>query len=659
MNDEKTPPDDRAELEARVTALLLGELSAEDAAAMRQIMARDAGLAKLHERLRLTLDLVRESAATPAGELTGQPVPLKLSPARREALLAHFKTLAPKELARPRAINTSRILELAAAVAILLVAAALLLPSLSSAKYRLAAKAGLNLASQAEPAGRLLWSGDKPQLVAASRQSAAVSAPLNPNLNPKPNPQPLMTVTAAKPPPPPASPIYLGAPSGGSSSEQLADQGLKLNMRGVSVDQALSALSESEGLTIIRQANTRLPATVDLTSDKELSKDEKVALLNKVLANNGLTAIQDKNTLTVMTTEDAGHNAGVPINTWTSGAAVPADSQVVTEIVPVHHLNPTEVIKDLHAALPQGAQVNSSESGDAIIMTAPHADVRRAVQSIRALDTPGHTNLNVALLQHTDSKSLADQFKDLSATQDKDAGEGNPFASLSGGRGFLGSGGGGGLAGGAGGTANSWYGTQGQVAPVTMTVDPMSGNIIYITTPANSSSSLAVTEALDMPGKQRLVPAENGPSLVADEGHAGLTNGVASVYVYHVQNGDALDLAGPLGDLFPRPSGMSASNTSTLQNPLQQRANSGATLAMATASSTLSGNTGGGGGGGFGGGGIVAGGAIGGFPVGRDSVEPKLDGTGGTGGGATGGRIVGYAGHLRRCKRWQGCCSRN
>ena len=47
--DSPRPP--REELEARLTALLLGELPDEEAAALRELIAKDAQLAELHERL--------------------------------------------------------------------------------------------------------------------------------------------------------------------------------------------------------------------------------------------------------------------------------------------------------------------------------------------------------------------------------------------------------------------------------------------------------------------------------------------------------------------------------------------------------------------------------------------------------------------------------
>src|ERR1700678_1086327 len=90
------PPMNREDLEAKVTALLLGELPESEAALMRELIARDAGLARLQERLELTLQLLRETTAADAAA-PAPSMPLKLSQERREKLLAHFKTVAPKE----------------------------------------------------------------------------------------------------------------------------------------------------------------------------------------------------------------------------------------------------------------------------------------------------------------------------------------------------------------------------------------------------------------------------------------------------------------------------------------------------------------------------------------------------------------------------------
>lgn len=76
--------------ECRVTALILGELSPEEASRLRAEMEQNPALKQLHDRIIATVQWVREMAALPAGGNT-EPEP-KLSPERRERLLARLKT---------------------------------------------------------------------------------------------------------------------------------------------------------------------------------------------------------------------------------------------------------------------------------------------------------------------------------------------------------------------------------------------------------------------------------------------------------------------------------------------------------------------------------------------------------------------------------------
>ncbi len=92
MNPD-TPLTPREETEVRLTALLMGELPPDEAAALHAQMAADPALAALHARLRQAMELLREATALP--EQPAPPVPAHLSTERRERLLAHFKTPAP------------------------------------------------------------------------------------------------------------------------------------------------------------------------------------------------------------------------------------------------------------------------------------------------------------------------------------------------------------------------------------------------------------------------------------------------------------------------------------------------------------------------------------------------------------------------------------
>src|SRR5262245_13113623 len=101
MNPE-IPQPLRKELEASLTALLLGELPPEKAAALREVMEKDAELARMYERLKVAIDLVRETTHAPAAQMSAQAAPLKLSDSKRQKLLQHFKTVTPKQFAKPK-----------------------------------------------------------------------------------------------------------------------------------------------------------------------------------------------------------------------------------------------------------------------------------------------------------------------------------------------------------------------------------------------------------------------------------------------------------------------------------------------------------------------------------------------------------------------------
>ncbi|MBI2949229.1 MAG: von Willebrand factor type A domain-containing protein [Verrucomicrobia bacterium] len=137
MNSD-SPQIPREEMEARLTAFLLGELSAEEAAEVRQALVQDVELAQLHDRLKRAIDLVREVATNPAAQAATPPTPLKLSEERRQKLLQQFKTVAPKEFTAPQDRDLSWILPMSAAAALvaLIASVGLMLPSLARGKAK-------------------------------------------------------------------------------------------------------------------------------------------------------------------------------------------------------------------------------------------------------------------------------------------------------------------------------------------------------------------------------------------------------------------------------------------------------------------------------------------------------------------------------------------
>src|SRR3954454_14291311 len=112
----------REELEARLTALLLGELPANEAFALGRMIVHDAELGKTYERLKQTIKLVKETEA-PVPDQVVSAAPMKLSAKNREALLQQFKTLKPKAFAEVAHKWWRQPVKIAAAIVILAVAA--------------------------------------------------------------------------------------------------------------------------------------------------------------------------------------------------------------------------------------------------------------------------------------------------------------------------------------------------------------------------------------------------------------------------------------------------------------------------------------------------------------------------------------------------------
>lgn len=131
------PQSSRDEIEQRLTALLLGELSAEEAAALHRAMEQDGELAKMFARLHHAAALMRETEKTSEETDSETATQRKLSEARREKLLAHFKTVTPKEIAAPvRRERSHLLLAVAATIVICGLLAATLLPTVNRAKTK-------------------------------------------------------------------------------------------------------------------------------------------------------------------------------------------------------------------------------------------------------------------------------------------------------------------------------------------------------------------------------------------------------------------------------------------------------------------------------------------------------------------------------------------
>jgi len=144
----------REQIEARITALLLGELPADEAQLLRYTISQDAALQKLQQELASTIVLVREAEKNPAAA-SGENIPLKLSDARRKKLLAHFQTPRPqaaKELFWLKRIEIRPLVPALVVLAIVALLAAISIPNFVKARATSQSNAIINNLRQIDAA---------------------------------------------------------------------------------------------------------------------------------------------------------------------------------------------------------------------------------------------------------------------------------------------------------------------------------------------------------------------------------------------------------------------------------------------------------------------------------------------------------------------------
>ncbi|HEX7576865.1 MAG TPA: secretin N-terminal domain-containing protein, partial [Verrucomicrobiae bacterium] len=188
----------REQIEARITALLLGDLPADEAELLRWTISQDAELQKLHGRLLLTVGLVREVVAHPEEASAEKAVPRNLSDERRQKLLAYFKTLrpAPKPLFWLKRIEVRPLVTALALVVLLGLLAVMVIPKIAgrSERARITA-AKSDVVKQKELEEKFRAEGNAP---ANTRHVIVGLAPATPQPVPPP---PAVTLTVAPPPP--------------------------------------------------------------------------------------------------------------------------------------------------------------------------------------------------------------------------------------------------------------------------------------------------------------------------------------------------------------------------------------------------------------------------------------------------------------------------
>ena len=362
---------------------------------------------------------------------------------------------------------------------------------------------------------------------------------------------------------------------------------IRLNFRNAPLELVLEYLSEAAGFIIV--LDTPAKGTVNIISSKPVTRDEAVDLLNSVLNKNGLAAIRDGRTLTVVDRVTA-KTRDIPVKVNNDPTLIPKNDEIVTQIIPIRFVEADQLVKDLNTFISPQATFVANTAGNSIVMTDTQSNIRHIVEIIKAIDTSAESETQIRVF-HLKHASPSDVSNALSSVFPSNTGTGNNNQApvrFGGGGGFGGFGGcpgfgGGGRGGGGGGGGAAAGGSAAQS-------DRIKRASQVLAVADARTSSVIVTASKDLMNQIAIMVRELDVPALRDQ----------QVFVFHMTNGDPQQALQVLQNMFQTSTtSRSGSSGSSQNSALMQRQQNNTTT---TGSTTSGGSFGSGSGGRTGGG---------------------------------------------------------
>ncbi len=299
-----------------------------------------------------------------------------------------------------------------------------------------------------------------------------------------------------------------------------ADAPILLNFKDVSVDVVLEYISEVAGLVVIKTLDVQ--GTVTVISRQPLTVEEAVSVLNSVLKEKGYAAILMDRTLKIVDFVNASKES-IPVRAGNIPELIPRTDEMVTQVIQLKHADCSQLANDIAPLLPSYAVLAANVRTNSLILTDTSANIRRITEIVRALDESmvNAVDVRVFPLEFADARDAAQLINELFGDQGRGRGgrggqQQDPRAQL-----FMRMARGGGIEAGAEAVSG---GTD--VRPQA-SADERTNTVVVTGPPASLDIIAGVIEELD-----------SNPAATQ------------AVYIHKVRNGDAVQMANVLNQLF-------------------------------------------------------------------------------------------------------------
>jgi general secretion pathway protein D len=368
---------------------------------------------------------------------------------------------------------------------------------------------------------------------------------------------------------------------------------IRLNFRNAPLELVLEYLSEAAGFIIV--LDTPAKGTVNIISSKPVTRDEAVDLLNSVLNKNGLAAIRDGRTLTVVDRVTA-KTRDIPVKVNNDPAQIPKNDEIVTQIIPIRFVEADQLVKDLSTFISPQATFVANTAGNSIVMTDTQSNIRHIVEIIKAIDTSAEaeTQIRVFHLKHASPSDVANALSSVFPSNNGTGNNNQAPVRFGGQGGFGGFGGfpgfGGGGFGGAGGGRGGGGGGGAAAGGSSAQSDRIKRASQVLAVADGRTSSVIVTAAKDLMNQIAIMVTELDVPALRDQ----------QVFVFHMTNGDPQQALQVLQNMFQTSTTSRSGSSSASQNSalMQRQQNNTTTTGSTTSGSSFgsgsSGRTGGG-----------------------------------------------------------------
>ena len=217
---------------------------------------------------------------------------------------------------------------------------------------------------------------------------------------------------------------------------------VRLNFHDAPLSTVVTYLSKRMGF--IFSSDVELHGTATIESQQPMGTNDVLQWFSGVLAKNDYSIISNGRILTITSASNSKTAATTPVKQALSPEQIPMSDEIATIVLPVHTLNPTQLVKDLTDVIPPGTTLDANEAGNALVMTGRQKDIHRFDEIIAALDSSSVADVAVFVLKYADSKSVAEELKEVFQSPDSQVARSDSrqrFRGFGGG-GFFGGGGG-------------------------------------------------------------------------------------------------------------------------------------------------------------------------------------------------------------------------